>query len=167
MAASDYKKHTNYDKETNQRLDDEWKAYIDYTDRVQKIDEERSTTIHLMNDAYNSYNDLMNEAIKKSYGEPVLEFSDKLIVTDGSFVITSALRHNTEFPQSKVVVPEVGEECVVVNRIRLWLGNNTVVIMKVESEHNGYWTPSWSSHHVPYKDAQRMRQAWLDQHKED
>jgi acetyltransferase-like isoleucine patch superfamily enzyme len=149
MAPSDYKKHTDYDKETNARLDAEWKAYIDHTDNLAKIDIERKKELTGMNQAYDIYNNSVNEAIIKSYGEPFLKFGDKLIVTEGSYVISSALRHNTEFPRSLTVIPEVGEECVISNKIKLWLGTETVVIIKIESEDNGYWTPAWSSHHVP------------------
>lgn len=164
MPTSDYKNHTNYDEETNKRLDAEWKAYIDYIDKIAKIDEERDAVVRLMNDAYRSYGDLMDRAIKNSYGDPILNFSDKLSVIEGSFVITYALRHNLEFPDAKINVPQVGDECIIISRHSLWLGNHTIAVMKFGLSSNVYESANvdWSNHLVPYEDAQKMRRAFLN-----
>ena len=163
MPPSDYKRHTSYDEETNNKLDAEWKACIDYIDNIAKIDAERDTVVRLMDDAYRSYGDLMNNAIKNSYGDPILNFSDKLLVIEGSFVITYALKYNEEFPNSKINIPQVGDECIIISRNSLWLGNHTVAVMKFNFHPDVYQSPDveWSNHQVPYQDAQKMRRAFL------
>lgn len=162
MPASDYKRHTNYDNKTNKELDSAWKEYIDYCDKLSDMDKSRKELLTGMNGAYEGYNTLLNEAIMRAYGEPLLNMGDKLLVTDGAWVIQSAIRYNKEFPSTKSVMPEVGDECVISNRIKLWANTGTVAVIKIDREEGGYWIPAWSNHHVPYKEVQKMRLAWLD-----
>lgn len=158
----DYKKHKDYDPKTNKNLDISWKTYIDWMIKAEALEEERRLALIDMNKAYNYYAKEINQAIMNQYGEPFLAIGQELLVYEGAYVIKEALRYNETFPKSPIIVPYVGEICQIGNNVMLWpIPDNIQIVQPSFVESNQY---TWSNYHVPYREAQRMRQAYLDQY---
>lgn len=160
--SKDYKKHRDYDSETNKNLDIAWKNYIDLLIASEKIEEEHRKTIIAASKSYDDYVEQINLAIVKQYGEPFLDIGQELLVFEDSYIIREAERYNKTFPKSTIVVPYVGEVCRIGGPVKMWPIPDNIIVVQPSLVNPSQYT--WSNYHVPYIEAQRMRQAYLNKY---
>lgn len=89
-------------------------------------------------------------ATKAKHGDPVVEAGQEVLIYPNCYCIRRSLDYNDEFPNSPLPVPQVGELATIYCDIHPPL--DTVVIVG----------DGWSTWHVPYAEAQMMRQAYLE-----